>query len=109
MRAYQSGRLAVRRNLHLGIGFLAATSGVDGPGRLRFRTVTTRRARLSTLEAGVGPPVLAIHGLGGTKGSFLLTVAALAGRFRVVAVDLPGFGDSDKPIGVAYDAPFLPT
>jgi pimeloyl-ACP methyl ester carboxylesterase len=107
VRAYQSGRLAVRRNLHLGIGFLAATSGGDGPGRLRFRTVTTRRARLSTLEAGVGPPVLAIHGLGGTKGSFLLTVAALAGRFRVVAVDLPGFGDSDKPIGAAYDAPFF--
>jgi hypothetical protein len=51
LRAYQSGRLAVRRNLHLGIGFLAATSGVDGPGRLRFRTVTTRRAHVSTLEA----------------------------------------------------------
>jgi pimeloyl-ACP methyl ester carboxylesterase len=67
------------------------------------------RARLSTLEAGVGPPVLAIHALGGTKGSFLLTVATLAGRFRVVAVDLPGFGDSDKPIGASYDAPFSPT
>jgi pimeloyl-ACP methyl ester carboxylesterase len=107
MRAFRSGRLAVRRNLHVGVGFLAATSGVSEPGRLRFRTVVTRHARLSTLEAGIGPPVLAIHGLGGTKGSFLLTVAALAGRFRVVAVDLPGFGDSDKPIGAAYDAPFF--
>jgi pimeloyl-ACP methyl ester carboxylesterase len=107
MRAFRSGRLAVRRNLHVGVGFLAATSGVSEPGRLRFRTVVTRRARLSTLEAGIGPPVLAIHGLGGTKGSFLLTVAALAGRFRVVAVDLPGFGDSDKPIGAAYDARFF--
>ena len=107
IRAFRSGRLAVRRNLHVGVGFLAATSGVSGPERLRFRTVVTRRARLSTLEAGIGPPVLAIHGLGGTKGSFLLTVAALAGRFRVVAVDLPGFGDSDKPIGAAYDAHFF--
>jgi pimeloyl-ACP methyl ester carboxylesterase len=107
MRAFRSGRLAVRRNLHVGVGFLAATSGVSEPGRLRFRTVVTRHARVSTLEAGIGPPVLAIHGLGGTKGSFLLTVAALAGRFRVVAVDLPGFGDSDKPIGAAYDAPFF--
>jgi pimeloyl-ACP methyl ester carboxylesterase len=107
MRAFRSGRLAVRRNLHVGVGFLAATSGVSGPGRLRFRTVVTRRARLSTLEAGIGPAVVAFHGLGGTKGSFLLTVAALADRFRVIAVDLPGFGDSDKPIGAAYDAPFF--
>ena len=107
MRAFRLGRLAVRRNIHVGVGFLAATSGVSEPGRLRFRTVVTRRARLSTLEAGIGPAVVAFHGLGGTKGSFLLTVAALAERFRVIAVDLPGFGDSDKPIGAAYDAPFF--
>ena len=107
MRAFQAGRLAVRRNLHVGVGFLAATSGVSGPGRLRFRTVVTRRWRLSTMEAGVGPPVLAIHGLGGTKVSFLPTLAALSDRFRVVAVDLPGFGDSDKPIGASYDPRFF--
>jgi pimeloyl-ACP methyl ester carboxylesterase len=107
MRAFRLGRLAVRRNIHVGVGFLAATSGVSEPGRLRFRTVVTRRARLSTLEAGIGPAVVAFHGLGGTKGSFLLTVAALAERFRVIAVDLPGFGDSDKPIGAAYDASFF--
>lgn len=107
MSAYYSGGLVVRRNLHLGVGFLAATSGLREPGRLRFHTVATRRARLSVLEAGSGPPVVALHGLGGTKGSFLPTVAALAGRFRVIAVDLPGFGDSDKPIGATYDARFF--
>jgi pimeloyl-ACP methyl ester carboxylesterase len=105
--AYRSGHLTVRRNLHVGVGFLAATSGLTGPGRLRFRMVASRRARLSTLEAGSGPPVVALHGLGGTKGSFLPTVAALSGRFRVIAVDLPGFGDSDKPIGASYDARFF--
>ncbi len=105
--AYWSGRLSVRRNLHVGIGFLAATSGASEPGRLRFRTVATRSARLSILEAGIGPAVVAIHGLGATKGSFLPTVVALADRFRVIAVDLPGFGDSDKPIGAAYDARFF--
>ena len=108
MRAFQAGRLVVRRNLHLGVGFLAATSGAKGPGRLRFRTVVTSEGRrLSTMEAGTGPPVLAIHGLGGTKGSFLPTLAALSDRFRVVAVDLPGFGDSDKPIGAPYDPRFF--
>jgi len=107
MSAYQSGRLSIRRNLHVGVGFLAATSGATEPGRLRFRSVATSGARLSLLEAGTGQPVLAIHGLGGTKGSFLPTVAALAPRFRVIAVDLPGFGDSDKPIGAPYDARYF--
>ena len=107
MRAYQSGRLSVRRNLHLGVGFLAATSGSTEPGRLRFRTVATPRARLSLMEAGTGPPVVAVHGLGGTKGSFLPTVSALAGSYRVIALDLPGFGDSDKPIAAPYDARFF--
>jgi hypothetical protein len=80
VRAFQEGRLALRRNLHVGVGFLTATNGVSGPGRLRFRTVVTRRLRMSTMEAGIGPPALAIHGLGGPKGSFLLTVAAMSDR-----------------------------
>ncbi len=105
--AYLAGKLSVRRNLHLGVGLLAATASAGGPARMRFRTITTRRLRLSILEAGDGPPVLALHGLGATKGSFLPTIAALSGRFRVIALDLPGFGDSDKPIGAAYDPPFF--
>lgn len=107
MAAHQLGRLSVRSNLHLGVGFLAATNGSTAPGRLRFHTVATARARLSLMEAGVGPAVVALHGLGGTKGSFLPTVSALADRFRVIAVDLPGFGDSDKPIAAPYDARFF--
>ena len=107
MAAFQSGRLSVRRDLHLGVGFLAATSRANEAGRLRFRTVATRRLRISTMEAGEGPPVLAVHGLGGTKGSFLPTLAALSGGFRVIAMDLPGFGDSDKPVGAAYDPRFF--
>lgn len=98
MEAYARGRLRVRRNLHVGVGFLAATSGVDGPGRLRFGEVRTRHGRLAVLEAGKGEPLLLLHGLGGTKQSFLPTVAALAGERRLVAVDLPGFGDSAKPV-----------
>jgi hypothetical protein len=39
MRAFRSGRLAVRHNVHVGVGFVAATSGVSGSGRWRFRTV----------------------------------------------------------------------
>ena len=107
MSAYRSGRLSVRSNMHAGVGFLAATSGDESEGRMRFRSISTRTYRLSIMEAGTGPAVLALHGLGATKGSFLPTVLALSERFRVIAVDQPGFGDSDKPIGVPYDPRFF--
>jgi pimeloyl-ACP methyl ester carboxylesterase len=105
MQAFQRGRLRVRGSLHLGVGFLAATSGAPEPGRLKFERVRTPAGRVSILSAGAGPDVLlCLHGLGGTKASFLPTVAALADRYRVVAMDFPGFGDSDKPIGAPYDS-----
>ena len=37
------GPLSVRQNLHLGVGFLAATSGIADERRLRFESVRTRR------------------------------------------------------------------
>src|ERR1019366_9405166 len=107
MDSFRSGRLSVRRNLHVGVGFLAATSEATEPGRLRFRTIATSGARLSIMEAGIGPPVLAPHALGETKGWFRATAAALAGRFRVLAVEIPGSGAWEKPIGASYDARFF--
>jgi hypothetical protein len=107
MSAYRSGRLSIRRDLHLGVGFLAATAST-GEGSLCFRQVRTERGSISICEAGSGPPVLMIHGLGATKVSFLPTLAALAPQeHRAIAVDLPGFGDSEKPIAVPYDARYF--
>ena len=107
MDAYRAGQLVVRHDLHLGVGFLAATSGATGPARLRFERIHTRSGAIAALTAGVGEPVLMLHGLGGTKGSFLPTVAALAGTFRTIAIDLPGFGDSYKPLAGRYHPPFF--
>ena len=105
MDAFRRGRLRIRRSLHLGVGFLAATNALTGSVWLRFETLDTRRAgRISIFSAGLGDTVLCLHGLGGTKASFLPTVAALADNYRVVALDLPGFGESDKPVGAPYDA-----
>ncbi len=107
MTAFRSGRMRIRQNLHLGVGFLAATSGITDERRLRFDSVQTRVGTISTLSAGEGDPVVCVHGLGATKASFLPTVAALAGSHRVIALDLPGFGESDKPISAPYDAPYF--
>jgi pimeloyl-ACP methyl ester carboxylesterase len=108
MAAFRSGRLRIRRNLHLGVGFLAATNPQAGPGGLRFETVKTKLGRVSTMSAGEGPTIVMLHGLGATKIEFLPTLAAMAPNgWRVVAIDLPGFGDSDKPFPARYDAAFF--
>lgn len=106
MDAFLTGRLRVRRDLHLGVGFLAATATAGRAG-LRFASVPTAAGQISTMEAGRGTPVVLLHGLGATKASFLPSVAALAGTHRAIAIDLPGFGDSDKPLRGAYDPAFF--
>ena len=105
--AHEAGRLTVRDNLHLGVALLAATSGATGPDRLRFQRIATPSGSWSIMTAGAGEPILFLHGLGATKGSFLPTVAALSESYRTIAVDLPGFGDSDKPLGARYHPPFF--
>ncbi len=109
MDAFRAGRLQIRGSLHVGVGFLAATNGSREPGRLEFGVARTREfGSISVLAAGTGPEtILCLHGLGGTKASFLPTVSALADSYRVVAIDLPGFGESNKPIGARYDAPWF--
>jgi len=107
MEAFGAGRLTIRRNLHLGLGLLAATSGSTDPARLRFQRIDTSEGPISVLAAGKGDPVLMLHGLGATKASFLSSVAALAGRYRTIALDLPGFGDSTKPLRAPYDARYF--
>lgn len=104
LQAFGGGKLRMRGNLHVGVGFLSATSGAPAERRLRFG----RAAGLSYMEAGEGDPVVMIHGLGGTKASFLPTVVALAGAgHHAIAIDQPGFGDSHKPLLAPYDAPYM--
>src|SRR5829696_4541253 len=109
MNAFRAGRLQIRGSLHVGVGFLAATNGSRESGRLEFDMVRTRGfGSISVLSAGTGPEtIVCLHGLGGTKASFLPTVSALADSYRVVALDLPGFGESNKPIAAPYDAPWF--
>src|ERR687891_1721929 len=50
MQAFQRGKLRMRGSLHLGVGFLAATSGASEAGRLTFERVRTRAGRVSILS-----------------------------------------------------------
>ena len=76
-------------------GFTSATAVVDGV-RLHYR--------LGGDPAG--PPVLLWHGFLGTSGSWRKVMPLLAAAgYAVLVPDMRGYGDSDKPPGVAgYDA-----
>lgn len=52
-------------------------------------------ARVKYLDYGDGPPLLLIHGMAGTWTSWMANLPELGERYRVIAVDLPGFGGSD--------------
>ena len=54
------------------------------------------------VDKGQGPAVVLIHGLGGCLYNFRYNIAALSERFRVVALDLKGFGYSDRPRDADY-------
>jgi 2-hydroxymuconate-semialdehyde hydrolase len=62
------------------------------------RRCTVGRYELAYREAGSGPPVLLVHGI--TTYSFIWrrVVPLLGDGYRVVAVDLLGCGESDKPL-----------
>lgn len=54
---------------------------------------------MNHLRAGTGKPLLLIHGLGGSARSWSTIWTALAERRQVIAVDLPGFGDTPPLAG----------
>jgi pimeloyl-ACP methyl ester carboxylesterase len=96
--ALMERRLAIRGNLALGLRLGAM---IGGPGRdihPRPRVIEALGVPTFCLEVGAGPPVVLLHGLGATSASMLPTMRALARDHRVIAVDLPGFGESGKPL-----------
>jgi len=66
------------------------------------RDVTARGVRMRVVEAGSGRPVLLIHDFLVSHLEFEGVLEPLAERFRVLAPDLPGFGESEKPSPARY-------
>jgi pimeloyl-ACP methyl ester carboxylesterase len=49
---------------------------------------------LAYTRSGAGAPLVLLHGIGSSRHAWGPVVPALAAQFTVIAVDLPGFGDS---------------
>src|SRR5215813_10256169 len=91
-RTERSGARSSLRSRSSMIPTLAVTSG-------RIKVDSTSAV---LHEVGGGEVVIAVHGLFSDGRDMLERLGSLGARFRVVAPDLPGFGQSDKPRGFLY-------
>ncbi|MEO9025412.1 MAG: alpha/beta hydrolase [Solirubrobacteraceae bacterium] len=69
------------------------------------RELDTPRGHICMKVGGEGPPLLLLHGYPQTSLMWRDAGAILAERFTVVAADLPGYGDSFRPVPAADHAP----
>ncbi|HVX29525.1 MAG TPA: alpha/beta fold hydrolase [Nitrolancea sp.] len=61
--------------------------------------VTIEGGTIAYQQAGSGPMVVMLHGIGGAAAQFRAQLAGLADEFTAIAWDAPGYGDSDDPDG----------
>lgn len=66
------------------------------------RLIATSRVVMNVVEAGSGPPVLLIHGLGWDHSLWNPTLERFSSHYRMIATDTRGHGESEKPDG-PYD------
>jgi len=72
------------------------------PTKIQHHTLTANDIRQHYLEAGNGPPVVLLHGFPQTNFAWRFQIPALAEQYRVIAPDLRGYGETDKP-ATGYD------
>lgn len=77
----------------------AIQAGADASknGEIRRRSVALNSITLSILEGGYGDPVIFVHGVVTTSNIFSPYLKAYSPAYRGIAVDLRGYGDSQKP------------
>ncbi len=77
----------------------ATWMGIDWPSMTRKVPVDGRE--VNVVDTGethpARPPLVFVHGLGGAWQNWLLNIPAFMGSHRVIAPDLPGFGESEMP------------
>ena len=87
---------------------VTSAAGLSAPDTPGHRVTLTRPGEAPVTlyyeEHGAGPPILLLHGLGESTFTWHDILPALAAGHRVVALDLKGFGRSEKPDDGAYSA-----
>ncbi len=79
-------------------GFAAAQSPAAAQTAPVEKEAIVYGVKIRYLEAGSGPTVILLHGLGGSSQAWAFNIAPLAAKYRVIVPDQIGFGKSDKPL-----------
>ncbi|MEM7051425.1 MAG: alpha/beta fold hydrolase [Acidobacteriota bacterium] len=74
---------------------------------MKSHDVEIEGLRLHYVEAGEGEPVLLLHGWPTSSYLWRHVMPPMARHRRVIALDLPGFGKSDKPLEASYSFRFF--
>lgn len=61
---------------------------------LQKKKIDTASGEITYLEAGSGPPLVLLHGIGSGAASWQAQLETFSDRFRVIAWDAPGYGGS---------------
>jgi 4,5:9,10-diseco-3-hydroxy-5,9,17-trioxoandrosta-1(10),2-diene-4-oate hydrolase len=73
---------------------------------LQQETVFAGTIKTTYLSAGIGVPVVLLHGAGEGAVGWYPVIDPLSAHFRVIAPDIVGYGESDKP-SAPYDHPYF--
>lgn len=69
-----------------------------------YKTIDVWGLNVRYVEAGDGPVVVLLHGLAASILTWYCNIDVLADAgYRVIAVDLPGYGNTDKPDHLDYN------
>ena len=80
----------------------AAIAGQRRVAGLRAATVSVDGRPMAYLDSGRGEPLVLLHGFGAEKDNWTPIARFLTPRFRVIAPDLPPFGDTPAVAGDRY-------
>jgi pimeloyl-ACP methyl ester carboxylesterase len=71
---------------------------LDIDWRRHLRSASVSGSRVNYIEMGEGSPLVFVHGLSGCWQNWLENIPHFARTHRVIAIDLPGFGESELPL-----------
>jgi pimeloyl-ACP methyl ester carboxylesterase len=81
------------------IGFERSTAGLEAA---RITVDELDIAYLQNTEMNSGDTLVMVHGFGANKDNWTRIARELTDKFNVYAIDLPGHGESSKPLDLGY-------